>query len=337
MKVLEFFPHVKLNKRQSNKLQTIDTFTDQLKFLSSKQGTRVTELSFINDNSRANFKAWKKSMSDIGIQKYLNFDFFDIQWSSKLEVPEEIAHGNAIGVEIECFIPRDKKKEFNRKLGLKRLRGNVVVTTDGSLNIEGDYDEDYDEDEDGQGGNDEFMAQELRVVDDINSMKKLKAVCDLLESIGAKVNKTCGLHVHFDQRDIEYGQAEKKGNTLEKCIDGLKQMLPKSRRNHQYCNGRISTDGNEGRSSFINMEAYGKFKTIEVRAHSGTCNFTKISNWIKICKNIMESEKSDTNLNTITDVISKYFTDKPKLAQYMVERASKFESEKIELPVDVAV
>jgi hypothetical protein len=59
---------------------------------------------------------------------------------------------------------------------------------------------------------------------------QVKKVCDVLESIGAKVNKSCGMHVHFDARQMQindWRNLYKNYIILENEIDAI---MPASRR-----------------------------------------------------------------------------------------------------------
>ena len=55
----------------------------------------------------------------------------------------------------------------------------------------------------------------------------------------------------------------------------------------------------------INGTALKKYKTIEVRLHSGTTNFNKIKNWVELLKGIVKSEAPIfTSLDSMLETIN---------------------------------
>ena len=127
-------------------------------------------------------------------------------------------------------------------------------------------------------------------------LNSLKMVCDSLNAVGAKVNKSTGLHVHFDASKIGDGhfiQIFKNYQKLESVIDSF---MPCSRRSNYniYCKSLagIHYDGCQTKSDVINYngtryrkvnaESYLRHKTIEFRQHSGTTEYGKIANWINL-------------------------------------------------------
>lgn len=210
--------------------------------------------------------------------------------------PSQTDLGEWIGVEIECVVPfeglglyssdyEDEDGNLDtcdaRSGGVERLREafqrakikNAQVKYDGSINVDDSSEE---------------FATEITVLFTRKDRSNLKAVCDLLNSLGARVNRSCGLHVHLDCRDLkdERGQMNlrrvtTRANRLGRALPVLAAMVPESRRSNSYCRLAVSRfDG--GRYYAINKTAANKFGTIEVRLHSATTDFVKISNWIDL-------------------------------------------------------
>lgn len=146
-------------------------------------------------------------------------------------------------------------------------------------------------------------------------INELKTVCRVLNECGAKVNKSCGTHVHFDAVgfDIEtWKRIYLNYFRLENTIDGF---MPRSRRENTYCkalrnitNFESKINGcsnlNEIASVFgssryfkINPVSYSRHNTCEFRQHSGTIEFEKIGNWIIFLNNLVEYSK----VNLVTD------------------------------------
>lgn len=162
----------------------------------------------------------------------------------------------------------------------------------------------------------------------------LKSVCDSLNAIDAKVNKSTGLHVHFDASkisDSHFVNIFKNYAKLEKVIDSF---LPISRRgnNNQFCrsfDGKIDSLGTcdtkqqvinilGSRYYKVNAESYLRHKTVEFRQHSGTTDYTKILNWINFLRKLIQfSFDSDIQeCNSIDEI--PFLTAKEKA--YFTER-----------------
>jgi len=141
-------------------------------------------------------------------------------------------------------------------------------------------------------------------------MDSLKAVCDALNECGARVNKSTGLHVHFDARGLSethFCNIIKNYRFIERAID---TFMPDSRRanNNTYCKSmnqlyRLNwIDGVQTRDELIryidtryykvNVLAFQRHGTIEFRQHSGTTDFVKIERWIFFLRKLIAySEK----------------------------------------------
>lgn len=172
-----------------------------------------------------------------------------------------------VGIEIEFGAPVDKSK-LGAELFNAGLSKYVTLKTDGSLR---DFPAGY-------------HAHELTVCAPASEYKSVLArALQVINSNGARVNKTCGLHVHLDMRNDNKDIAF---SNLVSALPILYQMIPASRRDNTYCKrnkiksfARVrGTDRYMG----INPCSYSKFRTHEARLHSGTTDFAKISNFVEI-------------------------------------------------------
>jgi hypothetical protein len=187
----------------------------------------------------------------------------------------------------------------------------------------------------------------------------LVAVAKVIEQCGATVNKSCGLHVHVDARDMTLPQMKricKMWVKYEGCFDSIQ---PASRRNNHYCDGIakkfvsfeqafksiekcetvrelrqvMNSDGRFGngytsRYHKLNLESLVRHGTIEFRQHAGTVDATKIANWVKLVTSFVEcavSAKSikitgTGNLESFLKVVTE-----PAVKKFYRERAKKFE------------
>ncbi len=129
------------------------------------------------------------------------------------------------------------------------------------------------------------------------------------------VNRSCGMHIHFDATDTTWQDLRAIALVTLKIEQHLFDMLPPSRQNSRWCK-RISMNAyslmncssseeftelwydesgisrdkyNDSRYHGLNLHARYYLGTIEFRYHSGTLNADKIINWIKICNSIVST------------------------------------------------
>tara|TARA_R110000765_G_scaffold46896_5_gene96590 strand:+ start:2897 stop:3904 length:1008 start_codon:yes stop_codon:yes gene_type:complete len=136
----------------------------------------------------------------------------------------------------------------------------------------------------------------------------LKKVCDALATIdGLHVNRSCGLHVHLDSRDMTIGQI---GNVFERYAsfeDSIDNIMPRSRRGDSRWARSLSSSlpsvkravsgatekrdlGNAlGRYYKVNLTNIAERGSIEFRQHSGTTDFVKISKWLTFLMQFVET------------------------------------------------
>jgi hypothetical protein len=141
-----------------------------------------------------------------------------------------------------------------------------------------------------------------------NNVRKL---CKHLNREEYTISKKCGLHIHFDARDLTENDIEKIYYTYYALQDRLFEMVPNSRRTNDYCYkirnikerkdllkfkgdyDELSSYGLTDRYHFVNLVNYynrnNKTKrTIEIRLHNGTMKASRIIEWIRINQKIIE-------------------------------------------------
>lgn len=267
--------------------------------------------------------------------------------------------GQWVGIEIECFIPyeslaceaseceycdgtgerentQDETYECSEceGTGVSNQRPNstaretlnnliktnripmVTAKSDGSINCSRDY-----------------FPVEFTVLITQDDKSPLEKLCKLLAELGAKVNKSCGLHVHLDQRDlsnvsellsnprtakylesnpmsyIEFNKRSitTRANRIGRVLPLLFSMVPNSRRTNTYCRNEVGDYGGD-RYVAVNKASLEKFGTLEIRMHSATTNFSKISNWIDllmiISRDISSTGADLTSLEQLCDEVA---------------------------------
>ena len=134
-------------------------------------------------------------------------------------------------------------------------------------------------------------------------LNSLRTLCSALDSVNAKVNRSCGLHVHIGaaaMTDEHYIRIFKNYKALEGVIDTF--MAPSRRGNNsRWCHTLQGIDFsgcttkrdiaramNYDRYYKVNAIAYERHKTIEFRQHSGTTDYEKIANWVMFLAHLVE-------------------------------------------------
>ena len=212
------------------------------------------------------------------------------------------------GVEIECFIARAN-----------------VASTFNSNNVNYQY-ESYNHTDnkkyykfvtDGSvQGYDDAIECVSPVLKGATGMKSLKACCKSLNEGNAKVNKTCGLHIHVGgiKTEKQYVNVFKNYKMLESLID---TFMAESRRadNAYYCQSikRFNYTNCESirdvhnvmgtkRYFKVNHWAYSRHQTIEFRQHQGTTDFEKISNWANFCMKLVAWSLNNVLTDEVRDI-----------------------------------
>ena len=136
-------------------------------------------------------------------------------------------------------------------------------------------------------------------------------VCRVVEASGATANKTCGMHVHVDVRDLTVEQLKnvlRAYGTFQAEIDSV---LPASRRGSRWAAPlwnnytrssmltRIETAATVRdlayaigtRYSVCNLQKFTRTGTLEFRQHSGTAEARKADAWARWCVAFVETFK----------------------------------------------
>jgi hypothetical protein len=227
--------------------------------------------------------------------------------------------GEYRSIEFEVIFKNQNSLDaFVKDVRAKGYSKCVTVKNDGSLRAD--------------EGDPEAFGKEVVVMYKSGEEVIVETVCALLKT-RAYINNSCGTHVHFDMRNVDEAKVKQYGRRIARCVPVLKMLLPKSRRTSQYCTTPINELKNvNNRYAFVNLEAYLKYKTIEIRGHSATIKADKILNWIKICEKIMLSSRRSRS-ETISDPneLIKLYKFDGELAKYIEERYRKF-NPKREIP-----
>jgi hypothetical protein len=143
-----------------------------------------------------------------------------------------------------------------------------------------------------------------------NGINQIKKVCEVLDQARCKVNSTCGFHVHHEATNHEgyktYTMVGYAAAVYAQYQSKFSAMLPGSRREQYYARAldraelsRLLNGETLGcRYKVVNPDAYNRHGTVEFRQHSGTVNFEKIINWVKITQAVMKKARELAATNT---------------------------------------
>ena len=273
-------------------------------------------------NGKGSKTAKSISLVKLGLTPYeIKLMLGNIEVSKKTKFNANIL---TFGVEIECY------NVLRSCLINEVSQRNVSIQSEGYNHTDNNHY--YKIVSDGSiQGNDgqEVVSPILKGKEGLNSLKN---VCDSLDAVGAKVNRSTGLHVHFDASkisDAHFVNIFKNYQKLESVIDSF---MPNSRRanNNGYCASLIGLNYNrcETKSDVIslnrtryrkvNAESYLRHKTIEFRQHSGTTEYEKMANWINFLRKLIqysfdseiESCSSIEEIPFLTDTEKQYFINR---------------------------
>lgn len=221
--------------------------------------------------------------------------------------PGKTALGQWTGVEIECYLPHsmfesedDAFKSLQdalREAGVTRCS----VKYDGSLDCD-----------DGYG------VEVTHLFNASQGYESLHKLCNVLDNLEAYVNDKSGLHVHLDCRHLTEKTVKVVGRRLGRALPVLKWMVDDTRHDNTYCQLAVSPlSDNASRYYAVNMTAWYRYQTVEVRLHGGTTNGRKIQNWIETLR-FLSNTFNTKPLTTFQSLLDLGYPD--RLAAYAEKR-----------------
>lgn len=256
----------------------------------------------------------------------------DNQTPAILNLPFEYNFNRSFGIELEIYgaSREDLIREITRTgVEIEGQSYNHNTTTKWKIVSDSSIS--------GVNGN-EIVSPVLSGLDGIEQIKK---VCIGLNRAGAKINNSCGFHVHFGATDFNLDNFKNLLTSFTHLEDKFDEINPTSRRsnNNHFCknvssiangnrttaiqkiNGATSISNlsssvfNGGRYFKLNVQSFQRHGTVEFRQHSGTTQFSKIKNWILICGRLVEYAKQ----NGVTNNFNSFLNE--SLQDYVSDRA----------------
>lgn len=163
-------------------------------------------------------------------------------------------------------------------------------------------------------------------------LPQIDAVCNTLKRVGAKTNRSCGLHVHIGARHLDIATLRRLTLSYLQNEDVIDSLMPPSRRknNNDTYLGSLKTHANiqriknawsveelaiavrhnisgyprtEKPSRYVklNLTSYWRHGTVEFRQHSGTIDPEKIKRWIAFCQKMVDVAGVEESLPSVSD------------------------------------
>lgn len=218
----------------------------------------------------------------------------------------------SVGLEIEAVNPREDEMEIDYYEDHFEIKNNWRIVYDGSIDSDGGTAREFVM----RGG---MQGDELyQSIDNLTSVLKYK---------DWYVNRSCGLHIHIDARDLSPRELSSVLKVAKMSESIIYKMMPPSRWNGRWCRkiplslSEIDRMGlseehfvdswysafdvrptmekyNDSRYCGVNMHSRIIHGSIEFRHHSGTLDPNKIINWIEICQRIVNAGENLANSNS---------------------------------------
>lgn len=271
---------------------------------------------FETANEVVNGKGTKQSkvnaLVELGMMRQEAEMFYEIHHEG-VSIRHRASFDYTFGVEIECLVKQnltfDKFRSYNVPYEYNNRyyhsNGNSIFQfkRDGSLVC----------------GLCNYSPLELvsPVLKSQGGFAQLEQACKALNSADAKVNRSCGLHVHIGAAGLsveQYTNVFRNYQMLESVIDSF--MAPSRRENRNtYCASLKDikldnvTSHEEVEMAFgfdryhkVNAMSWDSHNTIEFRQHQGTTDYAKIKNWVTFCAKLVEFSKSNLITSQVTSV-----------------------------------
>jgi hypothetical protein len=191
----------------------------------------------------------------------------------------------------------------------ERVRGTGYGHSDGTT---------WDVKHDGSCGFE--IASPAMMMDDAGECIELKNVCAQILTVQPQINRQCGLHVHVEVLDYTWDDMRRLLALWTRYEPFFFELLPPSRRHNTYCKPlrkSVWTAGNSpswpsvdrsidardertfrsttlfagDRYHALNIDHFWSAGRIEFRLHSGTIDYVKIRNWVRLLLALVQRVK----------------------------------------------
>lgn len=188
-----------------------------------------------------------------------------------------------------------------------------------------------------------FEAMELvsPILQGDAGLASLREATESLREVGARVNTTCGLHVHHDAADFDVDKAKTLARNYMRAQAAIDRLVSPSRRANQYCQplneqdlnyldapGRTLRDSvlSINRYRTLNLAALARHGTVEFRQHQGTIEYNKIASWVAFGQHIVDASVKGELIPSTRDlpVLYEAISLPETLREFFDRRAAEF-------------
>lgn len=219
------------------------------------------------------------------------------------------------GVEIECFAD-PSRVHLNARLN------NLEIRYEGYNHRDNDHYYKFVSDSSVNGLPNPIECVSPILQDAQEGHESLKNCLKTLNDSEARVNSSCGLHVHVGAErltDEAYVNVFKNYQALELLIDSF--MAPSRRGDCTWAHSIRRFDYSAcstkdtvrrlmgGRYYKVNPVAYSAHRTIEFRQHQGSVSYEKISMWVNFCIKLVAWSETNVLSGPVSSVSEIPFLD----------------------------
>jgi hypothetical protein len=268
---------------------------------------------------------------------------------------ESFPHNRRFGLELEFFnISQDRVERVLRRAGIKcwnpdnsNYCNNFNCLSDCSICSDNtpSSTKGWKITDDGSIVGNDTVELVSPILSGPAGLLEVAKVVELMAAAGAKVNKSCGFHVHVDAQDLSgktllnvyrryalheaqidtFMSASRRGNNNAYCESSTRSLDRLNLATTDMSPDQIANLMDEywvsgqgcfgGRYNKVNLCAYLRHGTIEFRHHGGTMNVNKVLNWIAFCVNFVVVSIDTDTANIFTGV-------HPDSVQFFNQRAA---------------
>lgn len=172
--------------------------------------------------------------------------------------------------------------------------------------------------------------------------EQVRVALRALREAGARVDRTCGLHVHHDMVDMTGEEIAGFVQFYVHRQDAFDTLVSASRRRNTGYARRMSAQELDAviasfttfrrapadvhRYRTVNVQSFPKYGTIEIRQHQGTLNARKVLAWISLGQAAIQAVKDDVDeqigasVHDMLDDLGPRLDDRNR--QYLARRAA---------------
>ena len=262
--------------------------------------------------------SYSRIAQELGYGNYPSAARYAVMAALRNSVSTSVSENRQFGVEAEFYnITPTRAIAALASVGITatfegythQVMSDWKIVTDGSVTSRGT----------GFGSGLELVSPILKGQEGLETLEK---ALNALDEAGAKVNTTCGLHVHVDTNGMNGTQRKNFFNAYvlnQKLMDRLVSQSRRDNRNYTcpFNNNQaehyadLIESGQTGNSRYwtVNVNSFPKYGTLEFRQHQGTLNGKKAVAWVQLLLAIAKTASQTTEQTTTVCTTVEQFLD----------------------------